>query len=61
MEWDNVAAIPLTSYQHWLEEQITGNMRKILRRSSRRGISVGQVDFTDEFVRGVVEIYNEVR
>jgi len=59
MEWDNVAAIPLTSYQHWLEEQITGNMRKILRRSSRRGISVGQVDFTDEFVRGVVEIYNE--
>lgn len=59
LEWDNVAAVPITTYSEWHDRTLNGNQRKILRRSYRRGISVEQADFTDDFVRGVVNIYNE--
>lgn len=59
LEWDNVAALETRSYEDWLNRQINGNQRKILRRSLRRGVSVEETAFNDEFVRGIVEIYNE--
>lgn len=59
MEWDNVAAVPITTYDDWWNRQISGNLRKIIKRSARRGVSVETVEFNDAFVNGVVGIYNE--
>ena len=58
MEWDNVAAIPIATYDDWwmMLPQAT---RKNVRRSAKRGVTIREVEFDDEFVRGIVNLYNE--
>jgi len=58
MEWDNVAAIPITTYADWWK-QVSTDMRKDVKRAEKRGIVVKEVEFSDEIIRGVVEINNE--
>jgi hypothetical protein len=59
MEWDNVAAIPLTTYTDWWENKIPQESRKNVRRGGKRGVTVRIAELDDEFIRGIVEIYNE--
>ena len=59
VEWDNVAAIPLTTYADWWERRATQVTRKNVRRSAKRGLLVKPVEFTDELVGGIVAINNE--
>ncbi len=58
MEWDNVAAIPITTYEDWWTG-LPQATRKNVRRSAKRGIEVRIAEFNDEFVKGIVNIYNE--
>jgi hypothetical protein len=57
-EWDNWAAMPITTFQNWWE-RLPQETRKNVRRASKRGLSVRNVEFSDTLVRGVHEIYNE--
>jgi hypothetical protein len=57
-EWDNWAAMPITTFQDWWE-RLPQETRKNVRRASKRGLSVRKVDFSDDLVRGIYEIYNE--
>jgi hypothetical protein len=59
MEWHNVAAIPIISYKQWWEKQITQEARNKVRKGTKRGVEIKVVNFDDEFVRGISEIYNE--
>jgi len=59
MEWDNVAAIPLTTYNDWWENKVPQESRKNVRRAGRRGVTVRATELDDDFIRGIVEIYNE--
>jgi hypothetical protein len=59
MEWDNVAAIPLTTFEHWLERQVHQNLRNKLRKSQKEGLVIRRVEFSDEFVAGIMKILNE--
>jgi len=59
MEWDNVAAVPITSYEEWFGKRIGTDVRQNVRKSSKRGLTVRTVSLSDEFVRGIVDIYNE--
>jgi hypothetical protein len=58
-EWESVAAIPLHSYSDWWTSRISTDVRKDVRRAAKRGVTVRNVPFTDEFVRAVVSIYDE--
>jgi hypothetical protein len=58
LEWDNVAAIRVISFADWWNKRIS-DLRKDVRRSQKRGVVVRAVKFADEFVRGIMEIYNE--
>lgn len=58
-EPDNVAAIAVSSYSDWWNNQIAAKLRRNLRRSLRNGISVERVEPNDEFVRDLLRIYNE--
>jgi hypothetical protein len=58
MQWDNAAAIPITSFQEWWE-RVSTDMRKDLKRASRRGVIAKTVEFNDEFIQGVVGIHND--
>jgi hypothetical protein len=58
-EWDNIAAIPLTTYDDWLKNQVSKNTRKAIRKSSRQGIEVRRALFDRPLVKGIAEIFKE--
>jgi hypothetical protein len=59
MEWDNLAAIPLTTFDAWWNGQIDNKTRNMVRRAEKKGVEVREVPFDEAFVRGISEIYNE--
>ena len=60
MEWDNVAAIPVTTHEHWMERQIHRNARNKLKKAQKEGVVTRVVDFDDNWIRGIKEIQDEV-
>jgi len=58
-EWDNWAAIPITSFEDWWEHRLPQETRKNVRRAEKRGVTVRVTPFNDELVKGIQEIYNE--
>jgi hypothetical protein len=59
MEWESISVLPISSYNNWWSKQISSPIRKFVRRSQRKGVDIKIVDFNDELVKGVMEIYNE--
>jgi hypothetical protein len=59
MEWDYLAVIPIKSYDHWLKNQINDGARRAIRKAEKKGVDVKVVQFDDELIRGMVEIFNE--
>ena len=58
MELDNVAAIPITTFDTWWAG-LPQATRKNVRRSAKRGVEIRVAEFNDELVKGIVKIYNE--
>lgn len=56
---DSMAVIPIISYSDWFTNRISKQIRSDLSRAAKRGVIVREVEFTDEFVQGIVGIYNE--
>ena len=59
MEWDNASVIPITSYSEWFTNMVQSDVRKAIRKSLKRGVTVEEVRFDDNFVKGIQNIYNE--
>lgn len=59
MEWDNFAALPVSTYEHWLSKQIRFAPRGRLRQAEKKGVSVREIPLDDVLIRGIWEIYNE--
>jgi hypothetical protein len=59
MERESIAVLRIESYDHWLNKQIKGSARNKIRKSEKAGVQVREVAFDDDFVRGVVKIFNE--
>jgi hypothetical protein len=58
LEWDNVAAIAITSFADW-HQHLPHDVKKALRRSAKMGLVVKVTEFTDELVEGIKRIYDE--
>jgi hypothetical protein len=59
LEWDNVAALPVSTFDHWMTEQIDFKVRNKVRKAAKNGVVVREVPFEEGFVRGICAIYNE--
>jgi len=59
MEWDNVAAIAITSYKDWMEKTIHPKVRSKVRKAWKQGVKVDLMAFDDKLIRGMSEIFNE--
>jgi hypothetical protein len=59
MEWDNVAALAVTTYDRWWTAQVNAKTRNVVRRSERAGVAVREVLFDDQLAQGISGIYNE--
>jgi hypothetical protein len=58
LEWDNLAALPVSTFDQWWTRQINGKTRNMVRRAEK-ALTVREVPFDDELVRGIHTIYNE--
>jgi len=59
MEWDSIAAIPIVTHDYWLKNQVVKNSRKKISYAKRKGVIVKEIEFNDELVKNILEIYHE--
>jgi len=59
MEWDNFAAIPITTFEDWWNERIGFKARNKAKQAGKHGVVLKEVPFDETLVRGMWEIYNE--
>ena len=59
MEWDNLAVLPVSTFEHWWNEQIGFKARNKAKQAERKGVVIREVPFDDALVRGIWEVYNE--
>ena len=61
MEWDNMAVLPVSTFDHWMTKQINSKVRLKVRKAAKNGVLVREVPFDDALIRGISAIYNESR
>lgn len=59
MEWDNLAVLPVSTFDHWWKEQIGFKGRNKAKQAEKNGVVVREVSFDEALVRGIWAIYNE--
>ncbi len=59
MEWDNLAVLPISTFDHWWNHQLGFKARNKAKQAEKKGLVIREVSFSDELVRGIWEIYNE--
>jgi hypothetical protein len=59
MEWDNFAALPISTFDHWWTKQIGFKARNKAKQAEKKGVTVREIPFDETLVRGIWEIYNE--
>ncbi|HEY3044201.1 MAG TPA: hypothetical protein VGJ39_09260 [Vicinamibacterales bacterium] len=59
MGWDNLAVLPVTTFDHWWNHQIRSYPRNRARQAAKHGVTVREVPFDDALVKGIWEVYNE--
>ena len=57
--WESLAVVPVTTYEHWWKNQINDKARNMIRKGPKHGVEYRVTGLTDEFINGVVAIYNE--
>jgi hypothetical protein len=58
-EWDNWAAIPITTYSDWWDNRAESSVRRAVRKAVKSGVEVRVAQLDDAFVQGIVSINNE--
>ena len=59
IEWDNMAVLPVSTYENWWKNQIGFKARNKAKQAEKKGVVVREVPLDDALVRGIWEIYNE--
>ena len=59
LEWDNMAALPITSFDDWMTKQIDFKVRNKVRKAGKNGVTVQEMAYDDAYVQGIHNIYNE--
>lgn len=54
-----VAAIPVSTFRHWWDKQIRFKARNKMRKAEKLEVTIQEVTFDDDLVRGVMGIYNQ--
>ncbi|MGA7295716.1 MAG: hypothetical protein WBW85_24530 [Terriglobales bacterium] len=59
MEWDNLAVLPVSTFDHWWNHQIKSFPRNRARQAEKKGVLIREVPFDETLVKGIWQIYNE--
>ena len=58
-EFDNLAMLPVTTFENWWNKQIRSYPRNRARQAEKRGVVIRELPYGDELLRGICGIYNE--
>jgi hypothetical protein len=58
-EMDNLAVLPVTTFDNWWNNQIRSYPRNRARQAGKRGVVMREIPVGDELVKGICGIYNE--
>src|SRR5437867_3491267 len=50
MEWDNLAVLPVSTFDHWWSHQISSYPRNRARQAGKRGVVLREAAFDDALV-----------
>jgi hypothetical protein len=59
MEWDNLAVVPISTFDSWWRHQVDAKTRNMVRKAEKKGVEIREAPFDDDFVRGISQIYSE--
>lgn len=59
MELDNFAVLKVSTFDHWMKDQIDFKVRNKVRKAAKNGVVVREVPFDDALIGGISGIYNE--
>lgn len=58
-EFDKAAVLPIESYDVWWKSQINDKTRNMVRKASKKGVTLKIVALNDDLLRGIKAIYDE--
>ena len=59
MEWDNFAALPVTTFEHWWMKVLGFKARNKAKQAEKKGVKLREIPFDDVLIEGIWRIYNE--
>jgi hypothetical protein len=59
MEWDNFAALRVTTFEEWWNEVLGFKGRNKAKQAEKKGVKVREIPFDDSLIYGIYKIYNE--
>jgi hypothetical protein len=60
VEFEDLAVLPVGTFGEWWDGRIKSRTRGLIRKCEKMGVTVRETQFDDDFVRGMVDIFNEV-
>lgn len=58
-EMEPVAVMSIKGFDYWYAKQIDANARRAVRKAEKKGVTTKPVEFDDDFIQGMVAIFNE--
>lgn len=58
-ESESISVVRISTFEHWWKKQVNDKTRNMIRKAQKAGVELRPVQYTDEFVQGIVKIYNE--
>jgi hypothetical protein len=59
MEWDNIAALQVSTFDEWMTKQVDTKVRNKIRKAAKNGVTVREAALDEAFIHGIHAIYNE--
>jgi hypothetical protein len=59
VETDNLAVLPVSTFDHWWNNQLRSYPRNRARQAQKKGVVLREVALNEDLFRGICEIYNE--
>ena len=59
MQWDNFAALPVTTFEHWWDHVLGFKARNKARQAEKKGVELREIPLDGQLIDGIWRIYNE--
>jgi hypothetical protein len=59
VEWDNLAVLPVSTFDHWWNHQIRSFPRNRARQAEKKGLVLREAACDEALIQGICAIYNE--